>query len=214
MYKKFIKRGLDIILSFILTIFLLPLFLVVGIIIKCDDKGPILYVQDRTGKGGKIFKILKFRTMTCETHKNGKPLNHDERLTSVGKFLRKTSIDELPQVINILKGDMSFIGPRPWVPEYFEAFNDAQKKRVDVLPGLTGLAQAVGRNAIDIFKKIDYDLEYVANISFKMDIKVILLTIKTVLKKEGAEIIQEDIYNEINLLRNQATGTYGEQKRA
>jgi lipopolysaccharide/colanic/teichoic acid biosynthesis glycosyltransferase len=144
--------------------------------------------------------------MTVETEINGKKLNHDQRITKVGKFIRSTSLDELPQIINILKGDMSFIGPRPWITEYYNSFNTEQKRRTEVLPGLSGLAQVKGRNGLTIFDKIKYDLEYVNNISLKYDIKIIFLTIYTVLKKEQAEIIQESIEEEIKALKEQKRG--------
>lgn len=203
LYQKYIKRALSLILAIILLIVLLPLFLIVSIAIKIDSDGPAIFKQERTGKNGKIFKIYKFRTMKVETHKKGKKLMHDERLTKVGAFLRKTSIDELPQILNILKGEMSFIGPRPWVPEYYKYFSKEQRKRVSVLPGLTGLAQAKGRNTLDIFEKIKYDVEYTNNVSFIMDLKVIFGTIRTIFKKDAAEIKQEGIDDEISMLKVQ-----------
>ena len=130
-------------------------------------------------------------------------LSHEQMVTKVGKFIRKTSLDELPQLFNILKGEMSFIGPRPWIPEYYEWFTDEQKKRADVLPGISGLAQVKGRNGINIFRKIDYDLIYVHNISFKFDLKIILETIKTVFSKADAEISEVGIKQEINELKIQ-----------
>jgi len=129
-------------------------------------------------------------------------LTHDEMVTMVGKILRKTSIDELPQIINILKGEMSFIGPRPWIPEYYEWFTEEQKRRSDVLPGITGLAQVKGRNQINIFKKIDYDLEYIEKVGPIMDFKIVWLTIREVLAKTGAEASEQDIKSEIEQLKN------------
>lgn len=203
MYKKYVKRGLDILFSIILILLTLPIFIITSILIKLLDRGPILFVQDRTGLGGKNFKIYKFRTMTVQTHnEDGKEFNHEKRVTKIGQVLRKTSIDELPQLINILKGDMSFIGPRPWIPEYYDSFNDVQKGRVFVLPGITGLAQAKGRNGLTIFQKLDYDLEYANNISFKRDLKIVLMTIIILFKRSHAEIIQEDIKKEIDILKN------------
>ena len=128
-------------------------------------------------------------------------LSHDEMVTTVGKFIRKTSLDELPQLFNILKGDMSFIGPRPWIPEYYEWFTEEQKRRVDVLPGISGLAQVRGRNGISIFKKLEYDIEYVDNMSFKQDVKLIFETVKTVFSKANAEITESGIKKEINELK-------------
>ena len=204
MYKKYVKRVLDLIVATFASILLLPVAIIVAIIIKVDSKGPVIFKQERTGYKGKNFKAYKFRTMKVETHdKNGREYTHDERCTRVGKVIRKLSIDELPQLINILKGEMSLIGPRPWIPEYYKYFSKEQKKRCDVLPGITGLAQAMGRNSIDIFQKINYDIEYTKNVSFKMDCKVIIETIKTVVSKTGAEIKQEDIQDEINMLKVQ-----------
>lgn len=204
MYRKFIKRMLDIIITLIVGIITLPISLIVAIIIKIDSKGPVIFKQERTGYKGKNFNAYKFRTMKVETHdKDGRELTHDERCTRVGKIIRKLSIDELPQFMNVLKGEMSLIGPRPWIPEYYKYFSKEQKKRCDVLPGITGLAQAMGRNSIDIFQKINYDIEYTKNVSFKMDCKVIIETIKTVLSKTGAEIKQEEIQDEINMLKAQ-----------
>lgn len=203
MYKKYIKRVLDILISFVMLLILSPIILILSIIIRIDSKGPAFFLQERTGKGGKNFKIFKFRTMVVETKKDEKLLTHDERMTKVGSFIRKTSLDEIPQLINVLKGEMSIIGPRPWIPEYYMYFTKEQKHRVDVLPGITGLAQARGRNGIDIFQKINYDIEYAKNVSFKMDVKVVLETIKTVLTRDGAEIKQEGIQDEINMLKAQ-----------
>lgn len=203
MYQKYFKRAIDILISFVVLVILSPIILIIAIAIKIGSKGPAIFLQERTGKGGKNFKIFKFRTMVVETQKDGKVLTHDERMTKVGEFIRKTSLDEIPQLINVLKGEMSIIGPRPWIPEYYMYFNEEQKHRVDVLPGITGLAQAKGRNGIDIFQKIKYDVEYTKNVSFVMDIKIILGTIKTVVTKDGAEIKQEGIQDEINMLKAQ-----------
>ena len=204
MYKKYVKRILDFTIALIVLIVTLPISLVVAIIIKIDSKGPVIFKQERTGYKGKTFNAYKFRTMKVETHaKDGRELTHDERCTKVGNVIRKISVDELPQLVNVLKGEMSLIGPRPWIPEYYKYFSKEQKKRCDVLPGITGLAQAMGRNSIDIFQKINYDIEYTKNVSFKMDCKVIIETIKTVVSKTGAEIKQEEIQDEINMLKAQ-----------
>lgn len=203
MYKKYIKRILDVVISIVVLIITLPVTLITAILIKIDSKGPVIFKQERTGYKGKTFLTYKFRTMKVETHDNGRELTHDERCTKVGNVIRKLSIDELPQLVNVIKGDMSLVGPRPWIPEYYKYFSKEQKKRCDVLPGITGLAQAMGRNNIDIFQKIKYDVEYTKNVSFKMDVKVIIETIKTVVSKTGAEIKQEGIQDEINLLKAQ-----------
>ena len=204
MYRKYIKRALDFLVAAVALILSSPISLVVAIAIKLDGKGPIIFKQERTGYKGKTFNCYKFRTMKVETHdKNGRELTHDERCTRVGNIIRKLSVDELPQLVNILKGDMSLIGPRPWIPEYYKYFSKEQKKRCDVLPGITGLAQAMGRNNLDIFEKINYDIQYTKDVSFKMDCKVIIETVKTVLSKTGAEIKQEGIQEEINMLKAQ-----------
>lgn len=202
MYRKYVKRKLDIVFALLLILLTFPLMVLTAICIKICDKGPILFIQDRTGLNGNIFRIYKFRTMTVKSKdKNGIDIDHKQRVTKVGQVLRKTSIDELPQLFNILKGEMSFIGPRPWVPEYYETFTERQKQRVNVLPGITGLAQAKGRNGLTILEKIEYDLEYVKNISFERDLKVFLMTIYIVARRQHAEIVQEGIKEELNILQ-------------
>ena len=206
---KYVKRLLDIIISMsALLVFSIPIILI-SIMIKKEDKGPVLFKQTRTGYKGKEFKLYKFRSMPIDNDVlNNKSEN---KLTKIGTFIRKTSLDELPQFINILKGDMSLIGPRPWIVEYYQNFTDEQKKRVDVLPGITGLAQATGRNNISIFEKINYDIEYVNNYSLLMDIKVIFLTIKTVLSKTGAEISKSGIHEELKELHDNYLSVTGKQ---
>lgn len=204
MYKKYVKRFLDFMVALLGLIITAPISLIIAIVIKLDSKGPVIFAQERTGYKGKNFKAYKFRTMKVETHaKDGRELTHDERCTRVGNVIRKLSVDELPQLVNVLKGEMSLIGPRPWIPEYYKYFSNEQKKRCDVLPGITGLAQAMGRNNIDIFQKIKYDIQYTENVTFKMDCKVIIETVKTVVSKTGAEIKQEGIQDEINMLKAQ-----------
>lgn len=203
MYKRVFKRVIDVLISFFALLMLWPLFIVIAILIKKEDKGPVFYMQRRTGKDGKVFEMYKFRSMNVVPRGQEMTISHDKRVTKIGKFLRNTSLDELPQFINVLVGDMSFIGPRPWITEYYDNFTDEQKRRVEVKPGIIGLAQAKGRNGLTIFQKINYDIEYVNNISFKMDCKILIDSIKIVLKKEHAEIIQEDITNELNELKTQ-----------
>lgn len=203
MYRRVFKRVIDVLISFFALLMLWPLFIVIAILIKKEDKGPVFYMQRRTGKDGKVFEMYKFRSMNVVPRGQEMTISHDKRVTKIGKFLRNTSLDELPQFINVLVGDMSFIGPRPWITEYYDNFTDEQKKRVEVKPGIIGLAQAKGRNGLTIFQKINYDIEYVNNISFKMDCKILIESIKIVLKKEHAEIIQEDITNELNELKTQ-----------
>ena len=203
----FIKRVLDVILSSIALVILLPVFLLVSIAIKLDSPGPIIYKSKRMGKDLKTFNTYKFRSMKINREELHSNMSHEEMVTRVGKFIRKTSLDELPQLINILKGDMSFIGPRPWIPEYYEWFTDEQKRRSSVLPGISGLAQVKGRNGINIFKKIEYDLEYVDNMSLWLDIKLVFETIIQVFKKDNAEISEQGIKEEIEDLKKQESLT-------
>ena len=198
---KYIKRVLDLLLAFICSLFFLIPMIIISILIKIDSKGPILFRQARTGKNGKNFKLYKFRSMVCDNdvHDFSKKDQH----TKVGKVLRKLSLDELPQIINILKGEMSFIGPRPWITDYYENMNEEQRHRCDVLPGITGLAQVKGRNNISIIEKINYDLEYVKNFSLKEDIKIVFLTIKTVASKSGADAGKNTIKEELEILKSQ-----------
>ena len=198
---SYIRRLLDIIFSLIGIVLTSPIMLIIAIAIKLDSRGPVIFKQDRTGKYGKNFKVWKFRTMAVNN--DVLDFSKADQHTKVGTFLRKTSLDELPQFFSILMGHMSFIGPSPWIPEYFENMNEEQKHRVDVTPGLTGLAQAKGRNSISIFDKINYDLEYIDNYGLLEDIKVVLLTIKTVLTKEGADAGKQTIQNEIEELKTQ-----------
>ena len=200
MYLKF-KRLIDLILAIVLLIvFMIPMMMI-AICIKLEDGGPIIYKSKRMGKGLKVFNTYKFRSMTTKRIELHSTLSHEQMVTKVGKFIRKTSLDELPQLFNIIKGEMSFIGPRPWIPEYYEWFNDEQKRRVDVLPGISGLAQVRGRNGISVFEKIDYDLQYVKNISFKQDLKLLFETIITVFSKTNAEITENGIKEEITELK-------------
>lgn len=196
-----IKRVMDIIMAIILLIlFALPMLLVVALI-KLDDGGPVLYKQSRMGKGLKPFNMYKFRTMRSDRKEFESLLTHEEMVTRVGKFLRATSIDELPQLINILKGDMSFVGPRPWILDYYKVFTEEQKRRCDVLPGLSGLAQLKGRNGINIMQKIEYDLEYVRTASLKLDLKIFILSIIEVTSRNNAEISEIGIKKELSELK-------------
>lgn len=184
-YRKFIKRPMDFILSLIAIIVLSPVFLVVAILVKIKLGSPILFKQQRPGLNGKIFTMYKFRTMTDERDENGELLPDDIRLTKFGRFLRSTSLDELPELLNIIKGDMSIVGPRPLLVQYLPLYNDHQKRRHEVRPGLSGLAQINGRNAISWEEKFDLDVKYVDNISFIGDWKIIFLTIKKAFVREG-----------------------------
>lgn len=185
MYKKYIKRVIDIIMSTCGIVILSPLFLVVAILVRTKLGSPVIFSQQRLGKDGEIFKIYKFRSMTNEKDENGQLLPDDIRITKFGKFLRSTSIDELPGLWNVLRGDMSIVGPRPLLVQYLSRYNKYQARRHEVLPGVTGLAQINGRNAISWQEKFDFDIKYVDNITFYGDIKIILKTVVKVLKVDG-----------------------------
>lgn len=185
MYAKVIKRALDFIISLFGIIILSPLFLILIIVGVIKMKGNPFFTQDRPGYKEKIFKLVKFRTMTNEKDENGNPLPDEKRLIPYGKFLRSTSLDEIPELFNILKGDMAIIGPRPLLVRYLARYSEEQHHRHDVRPGLTGYAQAHGRNALSWEDRFEMDLWYVKNISFATDIKIIIDTVKTVIKKDG-----------------------------
>ena len=185
MYAKYIKRPLDFTLSLIAIIILSPLLLIVAILVRIKLGKPVIFKQQRPGKNEKIFTLYKFRTMTDKKDENGNLLPDEQRLTKFGKALRSTSLDELPELWNILKGDMAIVGPRPLLVEYLPLYNEKQELRHDVRPGLTGLAQISGRNAITWEEKFKDDLEYVNNITFIQDAKIILKTITKVFKREG-----------------------------
>lgn len=184
MYAKYIKRPMDFILSLCAILVLSPFLLIFTIVGAIIMKGNPFFTQERPGKDEKIFKLIKFRTMTCETDENGELLPDDMRLTKYGKFIRSTSIDELPELLNILKGDMAIIGPRPQLVRDMLFMTAEQRKRHTVRPGLSGLAQVSGRNAIAWESKISFDLEYIKNITFIGDVKLILLTFVKVFKRE------------------------------
>lgn len=185
MYKKFFKRFFDIFLSLIAIIILSPVYLIVSILVLLFMGWPILFKQPRPGKNEKIFNMYKFRTMTNKKDKYGNLLPDDQRLPKFGKLLRKTSLDELPEMFNILNGSMSFVGPRPLLVQYLPYYTKEEHHRHDVRPGLTGWAQANGRNLVNWDDRFRLDIEYVNNLSLKMDLKVILKTISIVLKREG-----------------------------
>lgn len=187
-YEKFFKRFIDFCLSFIGFIVLLPLLLLLSIIGAIAMKGNPFFFQKRPGKNEKIFKLIKFRTMTNEKDESGKLLPDNQRLTLYGKFLRSTSLDELPELINILKGDMSIVGPRPLAVQYLPYYTEREKRRHSVLPGLTGLAQINGRNILNWPERFAYDVEYVDNITLINDIKIILKTIEKVVKRGDIQI--------------------------
>ena len=185
MYRKFFKRAIDFALSLLALIVLSPVLLVLIVLGAVKMKGNPFFTQLRPGKNEKIFKLIKFRTMTCETDADGNLLPDEQRLTRYGEILRSTSLDELPELVNILKGDMSIVGPRPLLVQYVPLYNAEQKRRHEVRPGLTGYAQVHGRNAITWEEKFRMDVEYVDNITFYGDIKIILGTVLAVLRRDG-----------------------------
>ncbi|WP_312351337.1 sugar transferase [Empedobacter sp.] len=185
MYQNYIKRFLDFTIALFGLIVLSPLFILVTIGLYFANQGKPFFFQERPGLNEKIFKIIKFKTMNDKKDSNGNLLPDADRLTSIGAFVRKTSLDEIPQLINVLKGDMAIIGPRPLLPQYLPLYNETQKRRHNVRPGITGWAQVNGRNAISWSKKFELDVEYVDNLSFLMDVKVFLTTFKKVFKSEG-----------------------------
>ena len=185
MYAKCIKRILDFILSFISIIVLMPVMLIIATLVRIKLGKPVIFKQQRPGKSEKIFTLYKFRTMTDKKDKKGNLLADTKRLTKFGKALRSTSLDELPELWNILKGDMSIVGPRPLLVEYLPLYNEKQKHRHDVRPGLTGLAQISGRNTIGWEERFEEDIEYIQNVNFVTDCKIVFKTVSKVLKKEG-----------------------------
>ena len=186
MYKFFFKRVLDFSVVFCVLLLIWPILLLITVWLHFANKGAgAFFFQDRPGKGGKIFKVIKFKTMTDERDEYGKLLPDADRLTKVGRFVRSTSIDELPQLINVLKGDMALIGPRPLLPQYLSLYSKEQARRHEVRPGITGWAQVNGRNAISWTKKFELDVWYVDHCSFLLDLKIFFLTIKKVFIREG-----------------------------
>ncbi len=188
MYAKCFKRVIDFVLSLFALVVLSPVLLILVVLGIIVMKGNPFFTQERPGKGEKIFKLIKFRTMTCEKDKSGKLLPNDKRITRYGRILRSTSLDELPELVNILIGDMSIVGPRPLLPEYLPYYTEEEKCRHDVRPGLTGLAQVNGRNAISWDQKLAYDVEYVSDITLWKDIKIIFATVGKVFKRADVQM--------------------------
>ncbi|MFJ7681458.1 sugar transferase [Peribacillus butanolivorans] len=186
------KRILDFLFSIILLIFASPIMILAAISIKIESNGPSLFKQQRPGKDAKIFTVYKFRTMRIETEKDGYPLTDMERMTKIGSLLRKTSVDELPQLFNILRGEMSFIGPRPLLVKYLEYYSEEQMRRHQVTPGVSGWAQVNGRNTISWEEKFRFDIWYVDNISLSLDLKILWLTIHNVLNRKDINNSQGD----------------------
>lgn len=185
MYQRFCKPVLDFVAALIGFVILLPFFLLIALFLAFSNKGKIFFIQKRPGKNLKTFHILKFKTMNDKKDKNGRLLPDAERLTNVGKWIRKLSLDELPQLLNVIKGDMSLVGPRPLLTDYVHLYNDFQNRRHEVKPGITGWAQVNGRNAISWDEKFKYDVWYVDHISFLLDVKILFKTFLKVIKREG-----------------------------
>lgn len=184
-YSPTFKRLFDLVFSLFLFVIFFPVFLLLSLLLMIANKGTPFFLQSRPGKNGHIFNLIKFKTMNDNKNRNDNLLSDAQRITLIGSFIRKTSLDEIPQLLNVIKGDMSLVGPRPLLVEYLPLYNSEQNKRHEVLPGITGWAQINGRNAISWEKKLQYDIWYVNNISFSLDIKILLLTIIKVLYRKG-----------------------------
>ncbi|WP_339709554.1 sugar transferase [uncultured Kriegella sp.] len=191
MYKNVIKNILDLVTALLALFALSPIFIGIVVILGFSNKGKPFFVQKRPGKNGRIFKILKFKTMNDKKGPDGQLLSDHERMTKIGKFIRKTSLDEIPQLLNVIKGDMSLVGPRPLLVSYLPLYNKEQSRRHDVKPGITGWAQINGRNAISWEDKFKYDLWYVKNISFMTDLKILWKTVGKVFNSEGVSASEE-----------------------
>ncbi len=198
MYKTFFKPFFDRLFALLLFLLLSPIFMIVSVLIYLKMGRPIFFVQNRPGKEKKIFATYKFRTMTQERDVEGALLADEKRLQGLGKLIRSLSLDELPQLLNVLKGEMSFIGPRPLLIEYLPLYNEEQKRRHEVKPGITGWAQVNGRNSISWKKKFEYDLFYVDNVSFLLDMKIVWMTIKKVIKREDISFSQHATAEKFN----------------
>lgn len=185
MYKRYIKRWIDLLASLVIFSITLPVFIIVLLLLLVNNRGKVFFIQPRIGKDNKVFHVIKFKTMSDRKDKQGHLLPDSDRLTSLGKWIRKTSLDELPQLINVIKGDMSLIGPRPLLVEYLPLYNAIQLRRHEVLPGITGWAQVNGRNTITWEQKFSYDVWYVDNISFTLDVSILLKTLKKIIISEG-----------------------------
>lgn len=185
MYKDVIKPFLDVSCSLVMLVILSPLFLLIMLLLYIFNQKNVFFFQERPGKNERVFRIIKFKTMTDQRDSSGQLLPDAQRLTNMGRFIRKTSLDELPQLINVLKGEMSFIGPRPLLVSYLPLYNQEQKKRHLIKPGITGWAQVNGRNALDWPEKFVLDVHYVNHISFALDMKILMMTVKKVIKSEG-----------------------------
>ena len=200
-YQRYVKRTIDSGLALIVLVLALPAGIIIAILIKIDSKGPCLFTQERTGVNGELFKMYKFRTMAATN--DVRDTTKANQVTRMGSVARSLSLDEVPQMFNILRGEMSFIGPRPWIHEYYENMTPKQRTRVSVLPGVTGYAQAYGRNNLSIHGKLKYDLEYVHHITFTGDAKILFKTFEALFTRTGQEISKFSISQEIETLRMQ-----------
>lgn len=215
MYRKYIKRLLDIVISLTALVVLSPVLLIVAILVRCKLGSPVIFHQQRPGYNEKIFKLCKFRTMTDERDENGELLPDAVRLTKFGRMLRATSLDELPELWNILKGDMSIIGPRPLLVSYLPYYTEEEKLRHTVRPGLTGLAQVSGRNLLDWDKRFATDVKYVKNLTFAMDVRIFFLTIKKVFVRENIEVDTNQVegnFAEIRKAKMEAASQHNERQ--
>lgn len=185
LYRKYIKRFLDLFISIIAFIILSPLFLIITFLLFIANKGKPFFLQARPGLNGRIFKVVKFKTMNDKKDGDGNLLSDAERMTSIGRFVRKTSLDEIPQLLNVIIGDMSLIGPRPLLVDYLPLYNEQQSRRHEVRPGITGWAQVNGRNAISWGRKFEYDIWYIDHLSFALDVKILWMTLLKVVRSEG-----------------------------
>lgn len=201
MYTIFFKRVIDIIASFVGLLLLIPLFIILWVIIRNKLGKPVLFAQNRPGRGTKVFKLFKFRTMTNERDQTGKLLPDQLRITPLGRFLRKTSLDELPQLINVLKGDMSLVGPRPLAVQYLPHYTEREMTRHNVRPGITGLAQISGRNNLDWDKKLELDAQYVENLSFLLDVQILFKTLIKVINRQDVSETGVDSPGDFDLYR-------------
>lgn len=201
MYKCFFKRLIDFSIALVFLLISCPMFLIIIVWLYFANKGAVFFLQERPGKDEKLFKVIKFKSMTDERDKDGNLLPDSSRLTRVGAFIRKTSIDELPQFINVLKGDMSIIGPRPLLPEYLPYYTSREQLRHSVRPGITGWAQVNGRNNLTWDQKLSLDVDYVENISFLIDLKVVYITIKNVLSSKDVVIVPSTKAGKLNVER-------------
>lgn len=214
LYRDFFKRIIDFLFSLIGIVLLLPFFVIVLVLLFINNNGSPFFIQKRPGLNERIFKILKFKTMTDKKDENGNLLPDADRLTKLGSFIRKTSLDEIPQLINVLKGDMSLVGPRPLLPEYLLTYSEEQKRRHNVRPGITGLNQVEGRNHMKFSERLLNDIYYVDNLTFMLDVKILLLTVKSIIFKSSSVVNGQtvDEVDDIGLSRNLSSNHFKQTK--